>query len=172
VNHRPGRARTWAALSAWCLLIWVLLTWTATVEVLLTGVGVAVACSAALVALGDVPGPWTLLRPSRLVPVMRLAWTLATQVSRANVAMARRVWAPRPPPRTGMVVVPTRARSNGEVATVALLTSLVVDNQVVDVDPSSMTMLYHSIDVPPGQDRYDAINGPLERLIRAVGAEP
>ena len=49
-----------------------------------------------------------------------------------------------------------------------LLTSLVVDNQVVDVDPSSNEMLYHCLDVPEG-DRYDAVNGPLEQRILDVG---
>ena len=157
-------------LVCWCLLAWVLLTWTATTEVLVTGLTVAVVCAMALTPLGPVAPPWRALRPSRTVPLLRLAGTLAVRMVRANVVMAARIWSRRPPPRTGMVVVPTQARDGGRLGAVGLLTSLVVDNQVVDVDRSSDTLLYHCLDVPEG-DRSAAVNGPLEQRILAVGGE-
>ena len=157
-------------LAAWCLLAWVLLTWTATVEVLVTGVLVSVLCAVALSPLGAPPPPWRALRPGYAVPLARLAGSLAVRIVRANVVMARRIWSRRPPPRTGMVVVPTRVRDGGRLGAVGLLTSLVVDNQVVDVDRASDTLLYHCLDVPEG-DRYAAVNGPLEQRILDVGGE-
>lgn len=157
-------------LVCWCLLAWVLLTWTATTEVLVTGLVVSVVCAVALTPLGPVPPPWRALRPSRAVALLRLGGGLAVRMVRANLVMARRVWSRRPPPRTGMVVVPTQARGSGRVGTVGLLTSLVVDNQVVDVDLSSDTLLYHCLDVPEG-GRYAAVNGPLEQRLLDVGGD-
>jgi len=154
----------------WCLLAWVLLTWTATTEVLVTGALVSLLCAVALAPLGAVSPPWQGLRPSRAVPLARLAGSLVPRVVRANLTMARRVWSRRPPPRTGMVVVPTRARDAGLLGAVGLLTSLVVDNQVVDVDRSSDTLLYHCLDVPQG-DRYAAVNGPIERRVLDVSVD-
>ena len=55
----------------------------------------------------------------------------------------------------------------GQVGAVGLLTSLVVDNQVVDVDLDERTMLYHCVEVPR-DDPYDAVNGPVERRPLAI----
>ena len=55
----------------------------------------------------------------------------------------------------------------GQVGAVGLLTSLVVDNQVVDVDLDERTMLYHCVEVPR-DDPYDAVNGPVERRLLAI----
>jgi multicomponent Na+:H+ antiporter subunit E len=154
--------------TCWCLVAWVLLTWTATVEVIVTGLLVSALCALAVTRLGPLPAPWCVLRPSVAIPLARLAGSLAVRMVSANVRMAARIWSGDPPPRTGMIVVPTRARDEGRLGAVGLLTSLVVDNQVVDVDPSSNEMLYHCLDVPEG-DRYDAVNGPLEQRILDVG---
>jgi multicomponent Na+:H+ antiporter subunit E len=154
--------------TCWCLLAWVLLTWTATIEVLATGLLVSALCALAVTRLGSLPPPWCVLRPSVAIPLARLAGSLSVRTVRANLGMAARVWSGRPPPRTGMVVVPTRVHDAGRLGAVGLLTSLVVDNQVVDVDPSSGEMLYHCLEVPEG-DRYDAVNGPLEQRVLDVG---
>lgn len=60
---------------------------------------------------------------------------LVRDAVRANLRMSRRIWLSRSPLPTGMVVLPTRAEEKGALAAVSLLTSLVVDNQLVDVDP-------------------------------------
>ena len=85
-------------LVCWCLLAWVLLTWTATTEVLVTGLTVAVVCAVALTPLGPVAPPWRALRPSRTVPLLRLAGTLAVRMVRANVVMAAPVHRQRQQP--------------------------------------------------------------------------
>ncbi len=144
-----------------------MLSLSVTVESLLTGVVLSVGAAAALSRLGAVPGPWALLRPGRLGPLLRLVGGLAVDSTRANLQMARRVWTPRPRLRTGMVVVGTRARTDGQVGAVGLLTSLVVDNQVIDVDLDERTMLYHCVEVPRGEP-YDAVNGPVERRLLAI----
>ena len=61
--------------TCWCLLAWVLLTWTATAEVLVTGVVVSVLCAVAVTPLGPVPSPWRVLRPSVAIPLARLTGT-------------------------------------------------------------------------------------------------
>jgi multicomponent Na+:H+ antiporter subunit E len=144
-----------------------MLSLSVTVESLLTGVVLSVGAAAALSRLGAVHGPWALLRPGRLGPLLRLVGGLAVDSTRANLQMARRVWTPRPRLRTGMVVVGTRARTDGQVGAVGLLTSLVVDNQVIDVDLDERTMLYHCVEVPRGEP-YDAVNGPVERRLLAI----
>jgi len=53
-------------LWCWAYLVWVLLTWTLTVEQLLFGAVVAIAVALALAPLGEVAGPWRLLRPRAL----------------------------------------------------------------------------------------------------------
>jgi multicomponent Na+:H+ antiporter subunit E len=156
-------------LTAWGYLCWVLLTWTATWEFLLVGLVVAMAVAAALAPLGEVAAPWTLLRPRRLLPTARLVADAAGRGVVANLEMARRIWSPGPPLTPGMVIVPTRMRSDAELAGAGIVTSLIVDNQVVDVDRSRHELLYHCVAVPePPEQRYDAINGPVETRIRDV----
>lgn len=162
------RARRVAALTAWCFLSWVLLTWTATVEVLLVGAAVALACALLLAPLGEVVGPWALLRPRRLVRSVALAWVLAGRVVRANVSMARWIWTGNQRLRTGIVLVPSRLRTEPGIGGTGLLSSLVVDNQVVDVDPSRQEMLYHCVDVPPEEERDETVNGWLEKRLETL----
>jgi multicomponent Na+:H+ antiporter subunit E len=72
-----------------------------------------------------------------------------------------------------MVVVPTQARTDAELATVGLVTSLIVDNQLVDLDRDTHQLQYHAVSVPP-RDRDQAvaaINGPVERFLPALTGE-
>jgi len=156
------------SLASWCMAAWVLLTWTATVEVIAVGAGISLLCAWALLWAGPVPGPWVLLHPRRLLPLARLVGSMLLRVVAANVGMARRIWTRGHRLRTGMVVVPTRMRRDGDLAAVGLLSSLVVDNQIVDLDRSSAELMYHCVDVPPEDDRYDAVNGPVEGLVEKV----
>lgn len=164
------KASSYVALVVWCYAAWVLLTWTATLEVLGVGLVVALAVAAALAPFGDTVRPWALLHPRRIALVLALLGDTSRRMVAANVDLARRIWSPRMPLATGMVVVPTRERSDGALAGVGLLTSLVVDNQVVDVDRSRNELLYHCVEVPEGgaQGRYDAINGPVERRVAGL----
>lgn len=169
----PTRVRNVAAYATWAYAVWLLLTWTATAEQLLFGAGVAVVVGVALAPLGPAVGPWRLLSPRRLVPTLRLVAGAARQILVANVAVARRIWSPRSRLRTGMLVVPTDMRTDGELAAVGLITSLIVDNQLVDLDRSAHRLQYHAIDVPSVEagGRYARMNGPTERYVRRIAGE-
>jgi multicomponent Na+:H+ antiporter subunit E len=77
-----------------------------------------------------------------------LSATAVREVVRANIGLARRIWSPRLRLASGMVIVPTDAQTDGELAAVGLLTSLVVDNQLVDLDRSRHALQYHAVEVP------------------------
>jgi multicomponent Na+:H+ antiporter subunit E len=164
---RRGGAVAWAALWVWCMLAWVLLTWTATIEQLLTGALLAAAVASCLVLLGGAVRPWLVLHPARLVRLAGLVGTVLWRSLRASTELAIRAWAPGPPVRPGMLLVPTEARSPAEYAAVGLLSSLVVDNQIVDVDEARHRLQYHAVNVTsedPEANRRE-INGPIERWL-------
>ncbi len=157
------------ALFCWAFLTWVLLTWTLTVEQMLFGAGIALAVAVALAPLGEVAGPWRLLTPRRLAAAVRLIALSAGRIVTANLRLSRLIWDPRLPLRSGMVVVPTTQRSEGGLTAVGLVTSVVVDNQLVDLDWSRAQLQYHAVEVPPGgpEQVREQINGPVERLLAA-----
>jgi multicomponent Na+:H+ antiporter subunit E len=156
-----------AALSCWAFLIWVLLTWTLTLEQMIIGALVSVAVGAALAPLGEVARPWRLLRPRVLALLCRLGLAASWRAVRANFSLSRRIWSPRLPLRSGMVVTTTTQRSAGGLAAVGVITSLIVDNQLIDLDPSRGELQYHAVAVPEGgsQAARSQINGPVERLL-------
>jgi multicomponent Na+:H+ antiporter subunit E len=158
------------ALSCWAFLVWVLLTWTATLSQMLFGAGAAVCVAIACAPLGPVLRPWACLNPRRVIPALTLLITALVRVVRANLSLARRIWAPSRPVPSGMVIVPTRARSAGELTAVGLITSVIVDNQIVDVDRGSDELQYHAVEarVPAGPPNYSRINEPVERYICEV----
>jgi multicomponent Na+:H+ antiporter subunit E len=158
-----------AGLAAWCYLVWVLLTWTRTAEQLLFGAAISLAVAAALAPLGPVAAPWRLLRPRTAIAVARLAGTASVRIVKANVLLAVRIWAPSRPLRSGMVIVPTDQHSDLGLTTVGLVTSLIVDNQIVDVDRRHQRLQYHAVSVPDRdpQAARAAINGPVERCLPA-----
>lgn len=155
------------ALFCWAFLIWVLLTWTRMLETLLFGAGIAAAVAVALAPLGEVAPPWRLLNPRRLAAACWLGLVAAGRMMTANLRLARRIWAPSRPLRSGMVIAATRATSDGDLTAVGLLTSVIVDNQLVDLHRSGHRLQYHAVAVPDGDAEHvrDAINGPVERLV-------
>jgi multicomponent Na+:H+ antiporter subunit E len=179
-----------AGLWCWAYLVWVLLTWTLTVEMQLFGAGIALAVAVALAPLGEVAGPWQLLRPRRLAGAVLLVGSAAGRIVLANLRLARLIWHPRlrqpdgplrgagfrrNPLRSGMVIVPTRYESAGMLAAVGLITSLIVDNQIIDLDRERHELQYHAVVVPEGgqQEAVAEINGPVEqRLVPFTGREP
>lgn len=163
-------ARRVLALSLWGYAVWVLLTWTLTAEVLLTGAVVVVAIALVLAPLGDAVPPWRLLQPRRAAGLAVLLVDGLRRVAAANLALTRMIWSRRIPLHSGMVIVPTAERTDGGLAAVGLISSLMVDNQIVDVDRQRHELQYHAVVVPDG-DRdaaYDDINGPVERLLAPV----
>jgi len=145
-------------------VIWTLLTWTRTASQMLFGLGLAVLVAIGCAALGPVAGPWDLLAPRRLLAIGRLAGRVPLRILRANVSLAYRVWRPRRPLRSGMVVVPTSCRTDGTLTAVGLITSVIVDNQLVDLHRDAGHLQYHAVWVASSdpQDNYRSINGPVE----------
>jgi multicomponent Na+:H+ antiporter subunit E len=153
-----------------CYLVWTLLTWTLTLEVLTIGAAVSVLIALALLPPFSDAGTIR-VTPRRVGQAVGLAVFAAGRVVVANAQLARRIWAPSRPIRTGMVVVPTEVRSDAGLCAVGLVTSLIVDNQIVDVDRARNKMLYHAIVVPGPESAYDRINGPIDRRIAAMEAD-
>ncbi len=155
----------------WLFAVWVLLTWSPfTAELELFGAGFAGAIACAVAPFGGVVPPWRLLDPRRLVALVALMAETLARILRANLSLARRIWSPKLRLESGMVVVPTEARSPGALAAVGLISSLIVDNQIVDLDRRRHTLQYHAVSVPEGgaRRRRAAINGPVERMIRPL----
>jgi multicomponent Na+:H+ antiporter subunit E len=163
-------ARRVVALFCWAFLAWVLLTWTLTLEQLLTGAAIAAAAALALAPLGEVAGPWRLLAPRRLAAICALIALAAVRIVTANLRLSRLIWTPRMRLRSGMVITPTAERSAAGLTAVGLITSLIVDNQLVDLDPSSAQLQYHAVEVPEGAptEVRAKINGPVEDLLAAA----
>lgn len=155
------------ALACWAMVVWVLLTWTRTLEQIAVGAAVSVAVAVVLAPLGAVAGPWRLLDPRVAARVLGIALVALWRVVGANVSLARRIWSPSLPLRSGMVIVPSTQRSELGLTVVGIVSSLIVDNQLVDVDRSRGRLLYHAVDVPPRDpaEAREGINGPLERFL-------
>jgi multicomponent Na+:H+ antiporter subunit E len=158
------------AAAVWNLAVWVLLTWTRTVEVLSVGVVVSLVVAVALAPLGDVVPPWRLFQPRRAVGVVRLLVDGLRRVVIANVKLTRVIWSRQVAPSSGMVIVPTSERTEGGLAALGLISSLIVDNQIVDIDRRRHELQYHAITIRAGgrEARYDEINGPVERLLAPI----
>jgi multicomponent Na+:H+ antiporter subunit E len=157
-------------LAAWAFAVWFLLTWTATVEQLIFGGALALTVGIAMAPLGEVVKPWRLLDPRRLLAVIQLLVAASVRVVRANLSLAHRIWAPSRPLSSGMVIVATELDTDAGLAATGLLTSLIVDNQIVDIDRTRHLLQYHAVAVPEGsrQARAGSINAPIEVLVARI----
>jgi multicomponent Na+:H+ antiporter subunit E len=165
-----SRPMVMRVIGLWCwgYLVWALLTWTLTVEQLLFGAVVALAVAVALAPLGAVAGPWRLLRPRALAGG---AWLLVATAGRsllANLRLSRRIWDPRRPLTSGMVITPTQEQQDWGLAAVGVISSLIVDNQLADLDARAHELQYHAVAVPEGgaEEAREQINGPVEDLLK------
>lgn len=161
--------RRMLALFVWGYGAWLLLTWTVTFEQLVTGGLIAAAVAVSMSPLGEVAAPWALLEPRRLAAVARLFASSLVRIVRANCSLARRIWTPSRPLSSGMVIVATQLRTEAGLGGLGLITSLIVDNQIVDVDRTANELQYHAVAVPHSeQAKLDEITGPVERLLAHV----
>ncbi|MDP9075595.1 MAG: Na+/H+ antiporter subunit E [Actinomycetota bacterium] len=162
------------ALFAWAFLAWVLLTWTRTTEQLVVGAVVAAVVALCCAPLGDVAAPWALLRPRTLVATARLMGWAAVSIVRSNLSLSRRIWLPSRPVRPGMVIVATDMRSDGELTAVGLVTSLIVDNQIVDLDRRRHRLQYHAValDSEDPEANRRKINGRIEAYLAEMAPRP
>lgn len=158
------------ALSVWAFGIWVILTWTRTLEQLVFGAVASVLVALALAPIGPVAEPWRFLVPRRLIALVRLLVACLWRILVANLGLARRIWDPRRPLAPGMVIVPTQMSDDAGLAGVGLLTSLIVDNQIVDVDRKRNALQYHAVAVPDGSPEAvrGSVNGPIEALLERI----
>lgn len=152
-------------LWCWSLLVWILLTWTATIEQAVVGLAVSLVVAVACAPLGPVAGPWALLRPRRMPALLALAGSVGWRIVAENWRLTRTIWVRGWAP-SGMVVLPTAARSDGELATVGVFTSLIVNSQLVDLDRQRHELQYHAVEASEA-DR-DHINGPIEHHLLRV----
>lgn len=162
--------RRFFALASWALLVWVIETWTLTAEQMIIGVIVALAAAAALVPLGDAAGPWRLLDPRIFSRLLVLLLDASRRVVIANARLARRIWLPRRPLRPGMVIVPTEMRTEGGLTAVGLITSVIVDNQLIDLDCGRHELQYHAVAVTTEdpEENGKQMNAPVERHLKGV----
>lgn len=154
----------------WGYAIWLVVTWTGSAGQLVFGAVLAAVVGAILAPLGPAIPVWRVLEPRRLWALLRLAAYVAVSIVRANLSLARRIWSPSLPLRPGMVVIPTEVRGEGRLATVGVLSSLIVDNQLVDVAPERAQMQYHSVWVESEdvESNYRRINARLEALVNGL----
>jgi multicomponent Na+:H+ antiporter subunit E len=168
-QRTPSREVLSRLIGLWCwaYLVWALLTWTLTVEQVVFGAFISAAVAVALAPLGAVAGPWRLLRPRVLAGGTWLLVAAAGRVLLANLRLARRIWDPRRPLASGMVITPTRERQDWGLAAVGVISSLIVDNQITDLDAHAHELQYHAVEVPDGGEdtAYHQINGPVEDLL-------
>ena len=92
----------------------------------------------------------------------------AGRVLVANLRLSRRIWDPRRPLSSGMVITPTRERADWGLTAVGLISSLIVDNQLVDLDRQANELQYHAVAVPEGgpEQVRQHVNGPVEDLLK------
>lgn len=157
--------RRWLAVFGWAYLTWTVLSWTASVEAIVVGLVLSALTAVACAPLGPLAGPWQGLAPRRAIGLVRLAGHVLVRMIAANLALTRRIWTPRLPLPSGMVVVSTTARTDGEYATVGLLTSVIVDSQLVDLDRDRQELQYHVVDANRRQINA-AVEARIERLTR------
>jgi multicomponent Na+:H+ antiporter subunit E len=71
-----------------------------------------------------------------------------------------------------MLVVPTAARTDGALTVVGVLTSVIVDSQLVDVDRDRSELQYHvvSVESTDPQANRRRINAPIEERLTPVVA--
>jgi multicomponent Na+:H+ antiporter subunit E len=170
VTGHDSAVRRVLALAVWSFAVWVLLTWTLTAEQLAFGAVLAALVAVSLAPTGAVVAPWSLLHPRRLPGELWLLVAASGRIVVANCRLAYRIWHPGRPLSSGMVITPTRERSDAGLTGVGIISSLIVDNQVVDLDRRRGELLYHAVAVPEEEPSaaYDAINGPVERLLERI----
>lgn len=165
----PPWLRRVPALFVWAMSVWMVLTWSVMEEQLVAGGLISLTTALLIAPTGPVARPGLLLRPRTLYHGAALSASCLVRIVRANIALAGRIWNPRRPLESGMMIVPTTLRSDGGLAAVGLLTSLIVDNQLVDLDRRRSQLQFHAISVEGDPSRRRRrINGPLEHRLAVI----
>jgi multicomponent Na+:H+ antiporter subunit E len=166
LRGRHGLARRVPAV-AWLVLVWIMLwgtwTWANLITGLLVAVGLMVVLPLPTVVLGGQ------LHPAGLV---RFTGRFVRDLVLSSVQVAwRAVW-PGPEPRSAVVGVRLRSRSDLLLTMTAEALTLVPGSLVIDVDRANGMLYAHVFDIrdPGDVDRFRASVLELEaRVIRAIG---
>ncbi|TDC33565.1 Na+/H+ antiporter subunit E [Micromonospora sp. 15K316] len=166
-----GRVATWrdqALAFGWLVLIWNLLwgqfTWGNLIGGLLVGAVVLLFFPLPPVTFGG------RLRPRAL---LALAGRFVAELVVASVRVARIAVQPGFRPRSAIIAVPLRIRTDLNLALTAELVSLVPGTLILEVDREAGVLYLHVLDVRRPQDLADNRARVLEieaRIVRAVGS--
>ncbi|SCL31826.1 Na+/H+ antiporter subunit E [Micromonospora inyonensis] len=169
----PGRARAarWRErliAAAWMVLIWNLFWGRFTLGNLVGG------CAVAAVVLVFFPLPPVSLE-SRLRPVhlLRFGARFAAQLVSASIHVAWVAVRPRYRPRSAIIAVRLRVRTDLNLALTAEVLSLVPGSLIIDVDRSAGLLYVHVLDVRGPEDLRRArwrIEDVERRIVRVVGS--
>ena len=157
----------WLSIWAWTYLVWIILTWSKAPEQLSFG---AVAAAVVATLLAPPRTGRSAMGPPKSSPVGCLGACRSLRSGehdRREFLSSCRILSRSRPLRPGMVVVPTEMKTEGELKAVGVLMSLIVDNQIVDLDRKRNELQYHGVRLETGDPAVNRsqINGPLEDLL-------
>ncbi|MFY1701043.1 Na+/H+ antiporter subunit E [Micromonospora sp. WMMA1923] len=168
LRDRAGRWRDQAIALGWLVLIWILLWGQISWANLLGGL---VAGGAVLVFF-PLP-PVTFAGRLRLRALTVLAFRFAVDLVGASVHVAVLAVRPGPAPRSAIMGVPLRVRTDLNLALTAEVISLVPGTLVLDVDRDEAVIYVHVLDLPGTGGRTanrDRVLTVERRIVRAVGS--
>ncbi|MGK0722925.1 Na+/H+ antiporter subunit E [Leucobacter sp. W1478] len=102
--------------------------------------------------------------------VLYFFWHLAI----ASVQVAWLTFRPGPPPKTSIVAVRLRTKSDFILTMVGLTASLIPGSLIVEVDRYGSTLYLHVLNTPTARETQHAVQAALdieELLIRAIGSK-
>ncbi len=150
-------------LTAALLLMWLLLAGFTPGQFII-GVGVAVAASHALGALGEVSP-----KVRRWSAVPRLIGIVAYDIVRSNIAVARILLPGRARPRrSGFVTIPIRLTSPVALATLSIILTSTPGTAWLDYNSARRKLLIHVFDLVDGEEWTDLIGKRYEPLLMEI----
>lgn len=155
-----------------CMVVWILITWSFSVQELAAGVLVSLATalfSSRFFVHGD---SWRFFNPAKIFSLIGYSFTFFKELVKANADMAKRVYGGCKAVNPGIVRVPTDMKSDYGLALLSDSITLTPGTITMDVaEEDGKNCLYiHWIDVTAdsGEAAGDAIKGELEKGTRRV----
>jgi multicomponent Na+:H+ antiporter subunit E len=154
------------------MVVWVLITWSFTVQELAAGVLVSIATalfSSRFFVHGD---SYRFFNPAKIFSLLGYSVTFFVELVKANLDMAKRVYGGCKAVNPGIVKVPTEMKSDYGLALLSDSITLTPGTITMDVaEEDGKNFLYvHWIDVTAesGEQAGEAIKGALEKGTRRV----
>lgn len=155
-----------------CMVVWVLITWSFTVQELAAGILVSIATalfSSRFFVHGD---SYRFFNPAKIFSLLGYSVTFFVELVKANLDMAKRVYGGCKAVNPGIVKVPTEMKSDYGLALLSDSITLTPGTITMDVaEEDGKNFLYvHWIDVTAesGEQAGEAIKGALEKGTRRV----